>query len=115
MLTVYYIDPPLHPPSLSPLPSPPPSEFCAPDDERNLLYVAASRAKSQLILSPMCIAILKKSGVSEPLLFSFLFMCVCVCVLSQCAVYFQEHFVYPTAEACEALSEVYIYRKNYIA
>ena len=89
MLTLYYVDLPPSVPddelqctnyivlslSLSSLFS----DFCGPDDERNLLYVAASRAKSQLILSPMCIAILKKSGVSEPLLFSFS-SCVCVCV-----------------------------------
>ena len=35
------------------------------EDERNLLYVAASRAKCQLILSPTCLRVLQRAGVSQ--------------------------------------------------
>ena len=42
-----------------------PTVLCLPADERNLMYVAATRAKAQLILSPTCIRVLKKSRVSE--------------------------------------------------
>ena len=35
-----------------------------PADERNLLYVAASRAKCQLCLSPTCISVLQSAQVN---------------------------------------------------
>ena len=52
------------------------TDFRVSDDERNLLYVAASRAKCQLILSPTCVAILKRSGVSEHNIMLFFSLCV---------------------------------------